>query len=308
MDRNKKIFVNIAAYRDPFLTHTIQSVLENAKYPENVTIGVAWQRGEEEIDELPFDKNKVKVLKIPALHSKGACWSRNLTFQLMEDEHFFWLLDSHLMIRKNWDEILLKQYYDTNDPKALLSCAVSQWDPPHGFGHWEGNPNVRAVSRATEFLGPILLQMFETRPVSEKPELNSFLTACNLFGHSKWVYDVPYDPDLFFLGEEISLALRSFTHGYNHYATTVNMAAHKHDRHYRRVFSDDHPDVVQKLQDVSEERLIKLTTGEGDIDLGIYGNGNIRTVEQFEKYAGINFKDRTVSDRAKTGRPDTSFL
>ena len=51
MDRNTKIFVNIAAYRDPFLSHTINNVLQNAKHPDRVTFGVAWQYGEEEIDE-----------------------------------------------------------------------------------------------------------------------------------------------------------------------------------------------------------------------------------------------------------------
>ena len=31
-----KIFVQIASYRDPELEPTIQSCLENAKYPENI--------------------------------------------------------------------------------------------------------------------------------------------------------------------------------------------------------------------------------------------------------------------------------
>lgn len=308
MDRNTKIFVNLASYRDPFLSHTIRSVLENAKYPDRVTFGVAWQRGEEEVNELPFDKQQVRVLKIPALQSKGACWARSIAFELLEDEHFFWLLDSHLMVRKHWDESLLKQYHDLNYPKALLSCAVSQWDPPFGFGKWHGKENSRAVSVANAFVGPLLLQMYEVRPECETPELNSFLTACNLFGHTKWVYDVPYDPDLLFLGEEISLAVRSFTHGYNHYATTVNMAAHKHDRHYRRVYSDDHPEWFGKLDRRSNERVESMLTGKNNVDLGRYGLGTERTLEQYEKYAGVDFKERTFIDRAKTGRPDIKYL
>lgn len=308
MDRNTKIFVNIAAYRDPFLAHTIKSVLDNAKHPERVTFGVVWQYGDEEIKELPFDKNQVRVLRVPALQSKGACWARSLAFELIQDEHFFWLLDSHLMVRKNWDELLLKQYFDTQDSKALLSCAVSQWDPPVGFGKWHGKPNSRAVSVANAFVGPLLLQMYEVRDECELPELNSFLTACNLFGHSKWIHDVPYDPDLLFLGEEISLAVRSFTHGYNHYATTVNMAAHKHDRHYRRVFSDDHPQAFGLLDARSNQRVESMLTGNTNVDLGIYGLGTERTVEQYEKYAGVDFKARTFEDRAKTGRPDLNYL
>ena len=38
-----KIFVQIASYRDPQLIPTINSMLETAKHPENVVIGVARQ-------------------------------------------------------------------------------------------------------------------------------------------------------------------------------------------------------------------------------------------------------------------------
>lgn len=308
MDRNTKIFVNIAAYRDPFLAHTINNVLEQAKHPDRVTFGIAWQYGEEEVKELPFDPNQVRVIRIPALQSKGACWARSMAFELIQDEHFFWLLDSHVMVRKHWDEVLLEQYFKLNDPKAILSCAVSQWDPPKGFGKWHGRPNTRAVSVANQFVGPLLLQMFEVREECELPELNSFLTASNLFGHSRWIHDVPYDPDLLFLGEEISLAVRSFTHGYNHYATTVNMAAHKHDRHYRRVFSDDQPEWFGKLDRKNNHRVEAMLIGDTSVDLGRFGLGTERTLEQYEKYAGVDFKARTFEARAKTGRPDLNFL
>jgi hypothetical protein len=40
-----KIFVNVVAYRDPFLQYTIKDVLKKAKYPERVVFGVCWQYG-----------------------------------------------------------------------------------------------------------------------------------------------------------------------------------------------------------------------------------------------------------------------
>ena len=36
-----------------------------------------------------------------------------------------------------------------------------------------------------------------------------------IFTESEWVNDVPYDPDIFFLGEEPTLSLRSYTKGYD---------------------------------------------------------------------------------------------
>jgi len=303
-----KIFVNIASYRDPLLSYTIESIVKNAKYPENITLGICWQRGDEEVDKLPSFGVNMKVIKVPAKESKGACWARSLAFELRTDEKFFWLIDSHMSVIKNWDEILIDQFYQTNDSKALLSCAASQWNPPDGNNEWAGDSSKRAVPRATEFYGSLLLQMFDVRDNIEQPELNSFLTACNLFGPSKWIRDVPYDPDMFFLGEEITLAVRSFTHGYNHYATRQNMAYHKHDRAYRKVYSDDNYREMGHLQNISIKRVESLLMQTNEIPMGIYGIGSERTIEQYEKYAGINFKTKEVSDRARTGRPDISYL
>jgi len=41
-----KIFVQIASYRDPQLVPTIENMLENAKKPKNLVIGIARQYSE----------------------------------------------------------------------------------------------------------------------------------------------------------------------------------------------------------------------------------------------------------------------
>jgi hypothetical protein len=304
---NKKIFLNIASYRDPLVQYTIDNVIHRAKHPENLVFGVCWQYGEEENKELNFHGLENRVLKVPAFQSKGCSWARNLVFQTHKDEEYFWLIDSHMDFADDWDVSLLEQFEQTEDEKALLSCAVSQWNIP-GRLDWHNDSNKRAVTRASTFWGSVLLQMFEVRDNIEKPELNSFLTACNLFGHKNWLRDVPYDPDMFFLGEEITLAVRSFTHGYNHYATKKTMAYHRHDRGYRREFNDDHYGTAAKLTEVSSKRLETLLTDMKHVDLGMYGLGTVRTVEQYEKYAGVDFKNKIISDRAKTGRPDLNYL
>lgn len=305
---NNTIFVNIASYRDPLLPYTVDLLFKYAKYPENIRLGICWQYGDEDATELNVPKNQIKVLRVPAKQSKGACWARSLAFELYDGEDFFWLIDSHICPAYHWDEKLIQQFHQTEDPKALLSCAASQWNPPVVCTDWGNDPTKMAVSRATDFYGSILLQMFDIRDVREKPELNSFLTACNLFGPGFWINEVPYDPDFFFLGEEISLAVRSFTFGYNHYGTTETMAYHKHDRGYRRVYSDDNYREIGGLMDISLKRLDSQLQGTNEIPLGLYGLGKTRTVEQYEKYAGVNFKEKYISERAKTGRPDLNYL
>ena len=38
-----EIFISLASYRDEFLPFTIESALQNARYPENLRFGVCWQ-------------------------------------------------------------------------------------------------------------------------------------------------------------------------------------------------------------------------------------------------------------------------
>ena len=50
-----------------------------------------------------------------------------------------------------------------------------------------------------------------------QPQLWHTISAHYLFTYNQWVKDVPYDPELYFDGEEDTLALRSYTNGYDIY-------------------------------------------------------------------------------------------
>lgn len=56
------------------------------------------------------------------------------------------------------------------------------------------------------------------------------------------------------------------------------------------------------IQNLSSKRLRQLFGLEDyGIDIGEYGFGTVRTVAQYEKYAGIDFKNQTISDAALAG-------
>ncbi|MEZ5416717.1 MAG: GlcNAc-transferase family protein [Vicinamibacterales bacterium] len=48
-----------------------------------------------------------------------------------------------------------------------------------------------------------------------------------------FVTDVPYDPDLYFTGEEITLAVRAYTHGYDFFHPRQVIVWHEYTRNYR---------------------------------------------------------------------------
>ena len=77
-----KIFIQVASYRDPQLIPTIESALENAKYPENLVFGIARQYNpDDKFDDLSkYEKDKrFRILNIPYLESNGAVSYTHLT-------------------------------------------------------------------------------------------------------------------------------------------------------------------------------------------------------------------------------------
>src|SRR5205085_2584606 len=75
-----------------------------------------------------------------------------------------------------------------------------------------------------------------------RPLPGAFVSACMLFGPASLIADVPYDPHLYFFGEEITLAARLFTHGYDLYHPNQVVIFHDWDRGKRRTHFDDHRD------------------------------------------------------------------
>jgi hypothetical protein len=130
-----KIFVQIASYRDPQLIPTIENMLENAKRPKNIVIGVARQfHPEDGFDDLSkYEKDKrFRILNIPYTESKGVCWARHQVQQLYGGEEYTLQIDSHMRFEKNWDDEMIKmikQLQKKGHKKPLLTGYVSSFDP-----------------------------------------------------------------------------------------------------------------------------------------------------------------------------------
>ena len=135
-----KIFIQIASYRDPELVKTIESAIENAKKPKNLVFAIARQfHPDDKFDDLSkYDSDKrFKILNIPYLDSKGACWARHLIQQLYDGEEYTLQIDSHMRFAPNWDDEMIKmikQLQKKGYKKPLLTGYVSSFDPDNEPG------------------------------------------------------------------------------------------------------------------------------------------------------------------------------
>jgi len=297
------IFVQIASYRDPELTKTLKDMLDKATYPENLRIGISWQHSDaddwDKLDDYKDDK-RFRILDINYKDSKGVCWARNAVQQLYDGEKYTLQLDSHHRFEKGWDDTLIKMLTDLQKegiPKPLITGYIPSFDPENDPEKrvqepWKMNFD-RFIPEGAIFFLPASFDSFNDK---DRPVRGRFYSAHFAFTVGEFCKEVPHDPNYYFHGEEISIAVRAYTHGYDIFHPHKVVCWHEYTRKGRSKQWDDDPVWPQRNNDchLRNRKLFEMDGLTNDIDFGPFGFGKKRTVEDYERYAGISFKRRAV--------------
>jgi hypothetical protein len=348
------IFVQIASYKDPELLNTVNGLISNSKNPENLHVCIAWQHGDDQsledfiadgFDVLGFEEDfsnlydyeqvsgvinaekggaRITILDIHYNNTKGACWARHQIQQMYDGEAYTLQLDSHHRFVPDWDEVCIEMLEDVRSeehPKPLLTAYIPSFDPendPDGRVQvpWKMDFD-RFIPEGAVFFLPSTMEDWKER---DKPLKARFFSAHFCFVDGDFAVNVQHDPEYFFHGEEISLAARAFTHGYDLFHPHKIIAWHEYTRKGRTKIWDDHTtpnrnegkvklDWVQR-NDLCHKRNRILFGMDGEdpnqIDFGKYGFGTERTLREYEEYAGISFEYRGVQQNTldKTEPPN----
>jgi hypothetical protein len=103
---------------------------------------------------------------------------------------------------------------------------------------------------------------------------------------------VPYDPELYFLGEEITMTLRAFTSGYDLFHPCNRIVWHDYIRAYAKRHWEDHTSSNQverewgELDLRSKDKINRLLAGQPVESCGL---GSVRSLAEYEAYAGLSF-------------------
>jgi glycosyltransferase involved in cell wall biosynthesis len=294
------IFIQIASYKDPQLIPTLDDCIKNAKYPENLRFGIAWQHSSDENIEKYKNDPRFKIIDIPYQESKGACWARNKIQQEYAGETYTLQLDSHHRFIENWDEELILMIEDLRtkgSKKPLLTGYISSFDPDNDPNGREKNPWRMDFDRFTPegivFFLPASIPNFKNL---KEPVKSRFYSAHFCFADGIFCKEVQHDPDYYFHGEEISIAVRAYTHGYDLFHPHKIIAWHEYTRKGRTKHWDDHKQWWEANSKCHKRNRILFGMEENteNIDFGIYGFGKERSLQDYEKYAGLSFKKRAV--------------
>ncbi len=296
------IFVSIASYRDPQLAPTVCDCLKKARHPERLRFAICWQHGDEEVLPGWFAGGQFAVLDVDWRESGGACWARAEIMGLWRGEDWYLQLDSHHRFIQDWDVRLLEQAALSASNKPILSAF-----PPHFTldGDAALAPLLTAFDRFDEDGIPLPIGwLFPDWRPGLPPRRTRFLSAAFLLAPGSFVKEVPYDPALYFHGEETMLTLRAFTHGYDPFQPCDLLLWHLYARDYRTKHWDDHVlergvEIGWGERDARSRERIKRFLAEPFV--GHFGLGSERTFADYEAYAGISFKHRRAQDYTRAG-------
>lgn len=307
------VFVSIAAYCDPVLGFTLARARASAARPRELHFGV--------IDQSPnppaassfsvLAPARVSYQRVDPVFARGPCWARAMGMALYDGEDWFLQIDSHMDFEPGWDERLIAQ------ARALApgrrGVVLSAY--PNAFVFEDGRPLPRpapgkvlahVVKPGSVFAPDHPVLGFEARPVEgDEPVPGFHLGAGCLFAPGRFALEFPYDPALYFHGEEQALAARLYTHGWDIF--------HVPDLPIRHLYNDGqsgvpprplHWDAAQEagralpwwqLEQRSRARLAALLAGE---PLGVYGLGRERSLAQYASWCGIDYAGRTLGPQA----------
>ena len=124
-----RVFVSIAAYRDPQLNAAIADCLRKAHNPEQLRFGIYWQHAAEDLPPAYAGDDRFQILDILWQDSRGACWARAEAMKLWRGEEWFLQVDSHCRFAAGWDERLIRMMGETGSPKPVLSTYATPFTP-----------------------------------------------------------------------------------------------------------------------------------------------------------------------------------
>jgi glycosyltransferase involved in cell wall biosynthesis len=305
------IFISMASYLDPMLFFTLNDAYAKASRPERLAFAVVDQSLEDQraaIAALPF-ANQVRYVHVHPEDTLGVCWARSTAFSLYDGEDFLLQIDSHMLFEEAWDDKLLAQHAKLRmrSSKPIISTYPYRFDIVDGVPRPMKNEGRTALvlrPHPEKNLAPddAVLRFMARHLFTDQPVAGCHVSAGFLFAAGAFVEEVPYDPYLYFHGEEQSLAVRSFTRGwdifhpllipvYHLYKSegTAYLTHHWHgESEARRAFRSGY------LLERAKKRLNRLLMGDGLP--GAYGLGTARTLAQFHELSGIDYANHTITD------------
>lgn len=300
--------------------------------------------------------DQVRVCQVSAHQAKGPTLARHwIESYLYNGEQYYLMTDSHMLFCRGWDEKAIQLLKCCPSVKPVLTMypagfeSKDRWVPPlwqqtflqgrraGSYLRW------KAWDTDTElptFEGPSFPTTPRRTTATDQKDGCPYHMYKSLFWASGFSFtlgsvisEVPYDAHAWyvFYGEEITMAARLWTHGWDFFSPPIMLALHIWSRSYRPTFWEQlYPSLKRhatkdaqenqemlKRQKESIERIRGMLWAEGTTSSPKnssftrhssrrhfdqkYALGTQRTLNQYQEFCGIRFREKAVQEWAKLG-------
>lgn len=287
------IFIQLASYHDKELPGTILDALKMSSGEHQINFGVHHNYYEVDDISLP-DLPNVKVSISKAPENLGIGVSRAIAHSFYAGEDYYMQVDAHTRFRENWDVNYIAEieyYQSLGFQKPLLTTYPRNYWYTDGVLEHDKGWGVSCISFEED---PNRFQVFRapTQTAAPNPTWNVFsrsISAGSIF--TVGPFFVP-NTTAHSIGEEILIAARAFTRGYDILIPRENQLSHlyyDHDKPHangRRLVWKDFPEEASQMETVGSAHVKDLFLNKIVSEQGL---GEERTLEEFEVFSGLDF-------------------
>ena len=291
------IFIQISSYRDPELKPTILDAIEKSSGKNKIFFGIHISYLNESEIDLP-DIPNIKYTTSRAPENVGVGIGRYIAHQFYNNEDFYFQCDSHSRFVQDWDEIAIGSilnYQSQGIKKPLLTMyPANYWYLDETFTETSSDlldPEYKTVISFTQKPEDFkkLRIPSQTAVAANGSIFTRSISAGSLFTVGPFMAP---NKDMAFWGEEIVMAARAYTHGYDLVVPDKQYLYHLYYNHEkpainrRKIFWHDFPEEFEALnaksQKIVYKTLLEETIGDGYL-------GSERTLDEYGKFAGLDF-------------------
>jgi hypothetical protein len=302
----KSIFIQIPAYRDHELNNTVRNMVENASGFIKLSFGIhncVLFSGETNVDiNYPFWVT-VNYAESIAPKNIGLQKSRYIANEFYNGEDYYLQIDSHMRFVKNWDAILITDLekitaFGINKPIITMYPAEYSYDENGNVIFKNGLEHITEISffEDIEKFENTLIPSQTAVTARENCVFTPSVSGGFIFTYGNFSRIKP-NKKIAFWGEEPLIAARAFTHGFTPVVPLTPVVGHlyiggksfeKTRRHHVWTdFSKEWEILDAESKAEYKAILINRVIGEGAL-------GAERTLDEYEEFSGLNFRDRTA--------------
>lgn len=251
LNMNEKIFISISACNEKDLLQTVLSAINNAQYPDRLSFGIFEHSLDGIFTDLSAIKQTVAHAKIIYGAPMGVGQPRmNATLLSDNKKDFILQIDAHMIFENNWDTDLIYYYSLISQKynKPIISSYVPYWfedeygniklstdefynvDPNNFSGVNDIITSKLGIDNFQETLHRNYITMCAKSVdwhSNKKYEEHYGISGHFLFTSFDFVNNVLHDPTIPWDGDQLIVALRSWTRGYRIFTIPKSIVWHK---------------------------------------------------------------------------------